>query len=65
VAQLHERYDDDDDDDDKNEKGVLLPKFILIKNCKYFGHICCPSIPIAEFAVLRLLMMDSRSVRNM
>jgi len=59
-------YDyDDDDDDDKNQRDTPILKFIVIKNCKYFGYIYCPSMPIAEYTVLRLLMMDSRSVRNM
>jgi hypothetical protein len=65
----------------KSQRDALILKFILIKNSICFGQIYCPSsgvstlytqhcllawqIPIAVYTVLRLLMMDSRSVRNM
>jgi hypothetical protein len=52
----------------KSQRDALFLKFILIKNSTCIREIYCPSsgqIPVAVNTVLRLLMMDSVSVRNM
>ena len=58
----------------KSQQDVLFLKFILVKNSTCFGQIYCPSsgvlilysqIQVAMNTVLRLLVMDSKPVRNM
>jgi hypothetical protein len=51
----------------KSQRDALFLKFILVKNSTCFRHICCPTSGVSRsvYTVLRLLMMDSRSVRNM
>jgi len=51
----------------KSQRDALILIFILVKDC-VFGQIHCPLsrvlVTIAVNTVLRLLMMDSRSIRN-
>ena len=42
----------------RSQQDALFLTFILVNNSTCFGQTCCPS------GVIRLLMMDSKSVRN-
>jgi hypothetical protein len=48
---------------DKGQQGALFLNFILAKNFTCFTHNYCPSFAVNT--VLRLLVMDSKSVGNM
>jgi len=63
----------------RSQKGALFLNFILVNNSTFFGQIYCPSsgvlllysqqlvfvILVAVNTVIKFLMKDNRSVRNM
>jgi len=49
----------------KSQRDALFLNFILVKNVLVMLNFSMRNIPVAGTTLLRLLIMDSKSVRNM